>query len=66
VSANSEIKATLKATEEKFGWETYIPKFEYTTDNAGMIAIVGYLKYLGNDFSKENATATARLIVSEE
>ncbi len=65
VSANSEIRSTLKATEEKFGWKTYIPKFEYTTDNAGMIAIVGYLKYLENDFSNENTKTTARLKVNE-
>lgn len=65
VSANSEIRETLKATEEKFGWKTYIPKFEYTTDNAGMIAIVGYLKYLENDFSNQNTKTTARLKVNE-
>jgi N6-L-threonylcarbamoyladenine synthase len=65
VSANSEIRETLKATEEKFGWKTYIPKFEYTTDNAGMIAIVGYLKYLENDFSNQITTTTARLKVNE-
>jgi N6-L-threonylcarbamoyladenine synthase len=65
VSANSEIRETLKAAEEKFGWKTYIPKFEYTTDNAGMIAIVGYLKYLENDFSTEYASTTARLKVNE-
>jgi len=66
VSANSEIRETLKATEEKFGWKTYIPKFEYTTDNAGMIAIVGYLKYLENDFSEDTTMATARLKVNEK
>ncbi len=65
VSANSEIRETLKAAEEKFGWKTYIPKFEYTTDNAGMIAIVGYLKYLENDFSNQNTSTTARLKVNE-
>lgn len=65
VSANSEIRETLKATENKFGWKTYIPKFEYTTDNAGMIAIVGYLKYLENDFSNQNTSTTARLKVNE-
>jgi N6-L-threonylcarbamoyladenine synthase len=65
VSANSEIRKVLKASEEKFGWTTYIPKFEYTTDNAAMIAIVGYLKYLENNFSEENTTATARLKVNE-
>lgn len=65
VSANSEIRKVLKTTEEKFGWTTYIPKFEYTTDNAAMIAIVGYLKYLTHDFSNESTCATARLQVSD-
>ena len=65
VSANSEIRKVLKSEEEKLGWTTYIPKFEYTTDNAGMIAIAGYLKYLENDFSTNSTTATARLKVNE-
>ncbi|MFD0763162.1 tRNA (adenosine(37)-N6)-threonylcarbamoyltransferase complex transferase subunit TsaD [Lutibacter aestuarii] len=65
VSANSEIRKVLKATENKFGWTTYIPKFEYTTDNAAMIAIVGYLKYLDGSFLEEPTSATARLKVSE-
>jgi tRNA N6-adenosine threonylcarbamoyltransferase len=66
VSANSEIRNVLKSYEEKLGWLTYIPKFEYTTDNAGMIAIVGYLKYIENDYLNKNTSATARLNVSEE
>ncbi|WP_053977775.1 tRNA (adenosine(37)-N6)-threonylcarbamoyltransferase complex transferase subunit TsaD [Mangrovimonas xylaniphaga] len=61
VSANSGIRKALKDGEKKFGWTTYIPKFEYTTDNAAMIAIVGHLKYLEGDFSDFNVTATARL-----
>ena len=65
VSANSEIRKRLKATEEKYGWTTYIPKFQYTTDNAAMIAIVGHLKYLENDFSETKTVATARLKVQE-
>jgi len=65
VSANSEIRTVLKSYEEKLGWTTYIPKFEYTTDNAGMIAIAGYLKYLENNFSNDKTTATARLNVSD-
>ncbi|PHS54656.1 MAG: tRNA (adenosine(37)-N6)-threonylcarbamoyltransferase complex transferase subunit TsaD [Lutibacter sp.] len=65
VSANSEIRNVLKSYEEKLGWSTYIPKFEYTTDNAGMIAIVGYLKYLDHNFSDEKITATARLKVTD-
>lgn len=61
VSANSGIRKALKDAEEKFGWTSYIPKFEYTTDNAAMIAIVGYLKYLEKDFSDFDVMATARL-----
>ncbi|WP_299781671.1 tRNA (adenosine(37)-N6)-threonylcarbamoyltransferase complex transferase subunit TsaD [uncultured Formosa sp.] len=61
VSANSGIRNALKDGEQKFGWTTYVPKFEFTTDNAAMIAIVGYLKYLDKDFSKSNITANARL-----
>ncbi len=65
VSANSEIRNTLKETENKYGWKTYIPKFEFTTDNAAMIAIVGYLKYLEGDFTNSSIAATARLKVDE-
>jgi len=61
VSANSGIRKALKDAEQKFGWTTYVPKFEYTTDNAAMIAIVGYLKYLKKDFSDFDVMATARL-----
>ena len=61
VSANSGIRQALKDGEQKFGWTTYVPKFEYTTDNAAMIAIVGYLKYLKKDFSENEVTASARL-----
>jgi N6-L-threonylcarbamoyladenine synthase len=65
VSANSEIRKQLKEAEAKFGWKTYIPKFEYTTDNAGMIAITGYLKYLENSYSESSVSAKARLKVSD-
>ncbi len=61
VSANSGIRKALKEGEAKFGWTTYIPKFEFTTDNAAMIAIVGYLKYLEEDFAQQDVTASARL-----
>ena len=61
VSANSGIRKALKDAEKKHSWTTYIPKFEYTTDNAAMIAIVGYLKYLEKDFSDFDVMATARL-----
>ncbi|MFC4722232.1 tRNA (adenosine(37)-N6)-threonylcarbamoyltransferase complex transferase subunit TsaD [Geojedonia litorea] len=61
VSANSGIRKALKDGESKFGWTTYIPKFEYTTDNAAMIAIVGYLKYLEGDYANQSIAASARL-----
>lgn len=61
VSANSGIRQALKDGEQKFGWTTYVPKFEFTTDNAAMIAIVGYLKYLEGDFAKQDVMASARL-----
>ncbi|MCB0438768.1 MAG: tRNA (adenosine(37)-N6)-threonylcarbamoyltransferase complex transferase subunit TsaD [Flavobacteriaceae bacterium] len=61
VSANSGIREALKNGEETYGWKTFIPKFEYTTDNAAMIAIVGYLKYLEKDFAKVSVVASARL-----
>lgn len=65
VSANSEIRNRLQLAEKHFGWTTYIPKFEYTTDNAAMIAITGYLKFLNNDYSGVSVTAKARLKVTE-
>ena len=61
VSANSGIRAALKQAETQEGWDTFVPAFEYTTDNAAMIAIVGYLKYLEGDFADQTIMATARL-----
>ena len=60
VSANSGIRKALKEAEKKYGWKTYVPKFEYTTDNAAMIGIVGYYKYLKGDFANLSVTAQAR------
>jgi len=65
VSANSEIRKRLKQTEKDLGWATFIPPLAYTTDNAAMIGIVGYLKLINNRISKEHKTATARLKVDE-
>ena len=65
VSANSEIRRRLQLTEKHNGWTTYIPKFQYTTDNAAMIAITGYLKYLKKNFSEISTKAEARLKVTE-
>ncbi len=60
VSANSGIRKALKDAEGKYGWKTYVPKFEYTTDNAAMIGIVGYYKYLKGEFSDLSVSAQAR------
>jgi len=65
VSANSEIRKRLKEAEKTKNWQTYIPKFEYTTDNAAMIGIVGYYKYLESSFDANSITASARLKVDE-
>ncbi len=65
VSANSEIRKRLAVAEKHWGWTTYVPKFEYTTDNAAMIAITGYLKFLENEYSPMSTSAKARLKVTE-
>lgn len=61
VSANSGIRRTLKEAEKKYGWKTFIPKFEYTTDNAAMIAIAGHYKFLSGEFANMSTTAKARI-----
>ncbi|WP_411032181.1 tRNA (adenosine(37)-N6)-threonylcarbamoyltransferase complex transferase subunit TsaD [Spongiimicrobium sp. 3-5] len=60
VSANSGIRTALKESEKTLGWSTYIPKFEYCTDNAAMIGIVGYLKYKEGAFTDQRVTTKAR------
>lgn len=60
VSANSGLRQALKSTGEKMGWKTFIPAFEYCTDNAAMIGITGYYKYLENDFAPLSISPSAR------
>jgi len=48
-------------TAELLNWKVFIPKFEYCTDNAAMIAIAGYHKYLNNDFVGQDISPLARL-----
>jgi N6-L-threonylcarbamoyladenine synthase len=60
VSANSGLREGIKELGEKMGWKTYIPAFEYCTDNAGMIAITGYYKYLAGDFAPLDIIPSAR------
>jgi len=63
VAANSGIRGRLRDAEEKLGWQTFIPKFEYCTDNAAMIGIVGYLKFNKGEFSHQNIAAKARYAI---
>jgi N6-L-threonylcarbamoyladenine synthase len=60
VSANKGLRNALLQYGEKHHWKTFIPAFEYCTDNAAMIAITAYYKYLEKDFSSLSVTASAR------
>ena len=61
VSANSGLRDGLNNTAAELGWEVFIPQFQYCTDNAGMIAIAGYYKYLKKDFVGQDVTPQARM-----
>ena len=60
VSANSGLREAMQNNVEKLGWNVYIPKFEYTTDNAAMIAMVAKLKFERGEFTDLKTSATAR------
>lgn len=61
VSANTGLRQGLQQLGEEMGWNTYIPKFEYCTDNAAMIAIAGYFKFLKGDFVGQDVAPLARM-----
>lgn len=61
VSANSGLRKAIVTEGNKRNWETYIPKFEYCTDNAAMIAITAYYQYLGREFSPLTIAPVARM-----
>lgn len=63
VSANNGLRNAFKEHAAKYGWNIYIPKFGYTTDNAAMIAITGYFKYLNNDFCSIDLPAYSRVFL---
>lgn len=63
VSANSGLRRDLLAMGERYKWNVFIPKFEYCTDNAAMIAIAGYHKYLKKDFVGQDIAPLARMSV---
>jgi N6-L-threonylcarbamoyladenine synthase len=60
VSANSGLRQAMLNQEESSGWQVYIPKFEYCTDNAAMIAITGYFKYHKEQFAGQEVTPYTR------
>lgn len=60
VAANKGLRRAFQEAGNSNGWKTYIPKMEYCTDNAAMIAITGYYKYLNQQFSPLTATVSAR------
>lgn len=61
VSANNGLRNAFREHAEKYGWDIFIPKFSYTTDNAAMIAITGYFKYLDRDFCSIDLPAYSRV-----
>lgn len=63
VAANSGLRKSLEASGRKYGWNTYLPELKYTTDNAAMVAITGYFKYLKNEFADQEITPLARMSI---
>jgi N6-L-threonylcarbamoyladenine synthase len=61
VSANTGLRQGLQQLAEKNGWNHFIPAMQYCTDNAGMIAIAGYHKYLKKDFTGQHVAPLARM-----
>ncbi|MHC5354486.1 tRNA (adenosine(37)-N6)-threonylcarbamoyltransferase complex transferase subunit TsaD [Myroides sp. LJL115] len=61
VSANSGIRQALLLAQKKHHWKVYIPKFEYTTDNAAMIGIVGYYRFKESLFADSSVVSKARI-----
>jgi N6-L-threonylcarbamoyladenine synthase len=62
VSANSALRQTLKEEAKNMGWNIYIPKMEFCTDNAAMIAITGYYKYQKKEFADDSSVPAARYL----
>ena len=61
VSANNGLRQAFHDYSRRFGWKIYIPKFSYTTDNAAMIGITGYYKFLDGDFCGIDAPAFSKV-----
>ncbi len=65
VAANSGLRNAIVNNGEKYGWKTHLPQFKYTTDNAAMIAITGYYKYLANELADQSFSPKARYSLLE-
>ena len=63
VSANTGLRNAFVDHAKRYHWNIYIPKFSYTTDNAAMIGITGYFKYLDKDFCPIDKPAYSRTIL---
>ncbi|MDD6211516.1 MAG: tRNA (adenosine(37)-N6)-threonylcarbamoyltransferase complex transferase subunit TsaD [Bacteroidales bacterium] len=63
VSANSSLRTAFEEHAIKYGWKIHVPKFSFTTDNAAMVAITGYYKYLAGEFCPANLPPFSRVIV---
>jgi N6-L-threonylcarbamoyladenine synthase len=63
VSANSGLRDAFVEYSQKYGWKIHIPKFAYTTDNAVMVAITGYYKYLAGEFCGKDIAPFARVSI---
>ncbi|MFT4070908.1 MAG: tRNA (adenosine(37)-N6)-threonylcarbamoyltransferase complex transferase subunit TsaD [Dysgonamonadaceae bacterium] len=63
VSANSGLRQAFADHKDKYGWNIYIPQFGYTTDNAAMVAITGYYKYLDGEFCEKDAAPFSRAVI---
>lgn len=63
VSANTALRQAFHDYSHRYGWDIFIPKFSFTTDNAAMIGIVGYYKYMDNDFCAMDMPAFSRTTI---
>jgi N6-L-threonylcarbamoyladenine synthase len=63
VSANSKLRMALQQKAAELGWRVFIPRLEYCTDNAAMVAITGYFKYLRGEFGSQGSSVYARSVM---
>ena len=66
VSANSGLHDAMHDAEKKYGWKIFLPRLSYSTDNAAMVAVAGYYKYLRGEFATQDLTPYARQSLRNE